>query len=209
MHSQHIEEQVLLNYFRNRTSTLLDIGASDGITHSNSRALAMMGWTAFLLEPSITAFDLLTANYADALEAGRITLVNYGIAEKSGPADLYQSEGTAEIPPGLYSSTLVSEIKKNNDVVRFEKITAHFMTFADFTARASAAGIKTFELILIDTEGTELSILKQIDFNAVGCNCLVIEHGGNQQLLTEYIRICTAFGLYEIHRNTTNSIFAR
>ena len=44
MYSQNNEEQVILDYFGNKIGNLLDIGANDGITLSNSRKLIELGW---------------------------------------------------------------------------------------------------------------------------------------------------------------------
>lgn len=42
----------------------LDIGAGDGETFSNTRALAQLGWAGVAVEPAAWAFDRLVARYA-------------------------------------------------------------------------------------------------------------------------------------------------
>jgi FkbM family methyltransferase len=56
----------------------LDIGAGDGETFSNTRALALAGWGGLLVEPAAWAFDKLVTLYAehDAESPHHITLVN-------------------------------------------------------------------------------------------------------------------------------------
>lgn len=51
MYSQNDEEAIIMRYFANRTGRLLDIGAADGMTNSNSLALIERGWRAVLVEP--------------------------------------------------------------------------------------------------------------------------------------------------------------
>ena len=62
-YSQNNEEEVILNYFDGKIGTFLDVGANDGVTLSNTRALAERGWRGVLIEPSPKAFALLKENY--------------------------------------------------------------------------------------------------------------------------------------------------
>ena len=64
MYSQNNEEQVILNYFSNQNQGIfLDIGANDGITLSNVRALAEKGWKGALIEPSKISYNKAKENY--------------------------------------------------------------------------------------------------------------------------------------------------
>ena len=49
-YSQNREQEIILNYFNNKTGTCLDIGAYDGKTFSNVRALLEKGWNGVLIE---------------------------------------------------------------------------------------------------------------------------------------------------------------
>ncbi len=60
MYSQNNEEQIIIEYFKDFKGHLLDIGANDGLTLSNSRKLIELGWTGDLVEPSPNAFQKLT-----------------------------------------------------------------------------------------------------------------------------------------------------
>src|SRR5262245_12533077 len=44
LYSQNDEEGIIAGYFGGRTGTLLDIGAYDGVSFSNSRRLIESGW---------------------------------------------------------------------------------------------------------------------------------------------------------------------
>jgi hypothetical protein len=48
-YSQNKEEEVILNYFNGHVGTFVDLGANDGITFSNTRALAERGWKGVLI----------------------------------------------------------------------------------------------------------------------------------------------------------------
>lgn len=62
MFSQYNEEEIVLHYFSNRVASFLDIGAWDGITLSNTRALSILGWSGVLVEPCPSAFVELLKN---------------------------------------------------------------------------------------------------------------------------------------------------
>jgi len=51
-YSQNDEQDVILKHFDGRTGNFLDIGAYDGVTFSNTRALLELGWTGTLVEPN-------------------------------------------------------------------------------------------------------------------------------------------------------------
>lgn len=78
MFSQFEEERIILDFWGNRVASFLDIGAWDGIELSNTRALALKGWSGILVEPSPTAFQLLLKNTNDI---PNMVCVNSAISE--------------------------------------------------------------------------------------------------------------------------------
>lgn len=61
-YSQNDEQEVILRFFGFRKGHLLDIGAFDGVTFSNSRALLESGWSGVLVEPDPFNVVKLLAN---------------------------------------------------------------------------------------------------------------------------------------------------
>lgn len=61
--SQYGEGQFILDHFAGRIGRFLDIGAFDGVTFSNTRGLAELGWSGVCVEPSPPAFCHLMRNY--------------------------------------------------------------------------------------------------------------------------------------------------
>lgn len=88
-YSQRGEQPVILDYFKGFAGTLLDIGANDGITFSNSRALLELGWYGVLVEPSEKTFEQLTKNCEPFIR--QVILHNVGIADFNGTAEFYES----------------------------------------------------------------------------------------------------------------------
>jgi len=56
IYSQNLEQNYILEYFKDRRGTFIDIGANDGLTLSNTRALVELGWRGVFVEPSPMAF---------------------------------------------------------------------------------------------------------------------------------------------------------
>lgn len=89
-YSQYEEQRVALEFFNKQASGFfLDIGASDGVNLSNTRALWEMGWGGMLVEPNHHAFAALQKAY---LDADRIVLVNAAICEHNGPVTFYEHD---------------------------------------------------------------------------------------------------------------------
>src|ERR1700693_122327 len=87
-YAQSQEDDFVLNYFGDFKGTLLEIGANDGVTFSNSRLLIENGWNAHLLEPGNSAFLKLAELYADSWHA---VLHRVGIGAEDGIVDFYES----------------------------------------------------------------------------------------------------------------------
>lgn len=65
-YSQGNEQQIILGLLANHpVGRVLDIGAYDGVTFSNSRALMERGWGGILVEPEPVAFMKLMDLYRD------------------------------------------------------------------------------------------------------------------------------------------------
>lgn len=63
MFSQFEEEEVILHELCGATGRFLDLGAYDGVTNSNTRALFLEGWGGTLVEASESNFEALCRVY--------------------------------------------------------------------------------------------------------------------------------------------------
>lgn len=206
MYSQNNEEELLLDYFNcadGNTMHLLDIGANDGSTFSNSARLIELGWNATLLEPSPIAFEKLQKYHADK---PNVKCLNYGISALGGKSLFYESGGYQNgNDVALYSSIDKNEIKRWQGKVDFKEIEAEFVTYQEFCDEHKN---QKFDFITIDIEGYDWLLLQQMDLNALGCQLLIIEWNGNLDNGNKMIGHCNNFGLKEISRNAENLIFA-
>lgn len=205
-YSQHQEQQIITDYFGDFKGFLLDIGANDGITFSNSRALLQLGWFGVLVEPSEKTFEKLVEN-SDQF-TGKVVLHNCAIGEYNGTTDFYESGPlVSEADHSLVSSMKVQETdrwrrksKPEDPIVKFNKVTVPVITFAELLKNS---GCDTFDFITIDVEGMELEILRQMDLTALSCSLICIEYNGRDY--AEYDRLIPHPLIY---KNKTNLIYA-
>jgi FkbM family methyltransferase len=217
-YSQNNEQEIVMNHFNGRMGRLLDIGANDGITYSNSAGLLVAGWTGVLLEPSPSAFRKLMEfvgelNQCDSKYriGSRIFALNCGIADSGGYKKFHESGSYKREGKDIALLSCLDEKEKQrwgNDV-DFEEIDAHFYTFADFLNFIKDTNINKFDFITIDAEGYDWRILQQIDLNAIGCQCCCIEHNGVPEIITAYREYCGRAGMHEIGFNGENIIMAK
>lgn len=203
-YSQNDEEQIILEYFGDRKGTVLDIGANDGISLSNSLAIIERGWGGALIEPSLAAFKKLTE-----LHKGRnnVECFNIAIGKENGEADFYESGEHIGTGDTALISTLVKEETerwKGSKFDNFTTATANVMTWESFYASLQQ---KTFQLVSIDCEGLDLFILSQMDLTEMGCEMLIVEWNGKDYLI--FKEIASDAGMKLRSKNAENLIFVK
>lgn len=199
-YTQNKEQDAILNYFGDHIGTFLDLGANNGITFSNTRALAERGWKGVLIEPAPTSFAQLKELYKD--NKGIYTY-NYAISDRNGNKVLLTSgtllkNGDVE----LVSTFHPSEMERFKSVVTYNPVDVKCFTWN--TAR-NRWKIKQFDMISIDVEGSEMEILPHMDLSEV--KMLVIEWNGKPELKTEYEKHLDGFKL--IYTSGENLIYVR
>ncbi|NIW53659.1 MAG: hypothetical protein GWN17_15895, partial [Candidatus Korarchaeota archaeon] len=108
MFSQGEEENVVLDYFGKYKGHLVDIGANDGETFSNSRQLILNGWSADLYEPG-PAFEKLEKLYKGN---ELVELHNVAIGSESGKGTLNVNSSHIKDDVGLLSTLHPEEMKR-------------------------------------------------------------------------------------------------
>ena len=201
MYSQNNEEQFILKYFHSKPKgTFLDIGANDGITLSNSHALALNGWSGLLFEPSKTASNKANELYKDNLS---VKVYQIAVTDFNGESTMHES-GTHlnQGDTSLLSTLQLMETKRWVN----ETFTPVQVETWDFKTLMKKSRTNVFNFITIDAEGYDYIILEQIDLTAVGCEMICIEHNGVE--IDKYIAYCAGYGMKEVMRNAENLIMA-
>lgn len=203
-YSQNNEEEILLKHFKDEKICVLSIGENDGQTLSNVRALLINGSYGTLVEPSPSTFAKLTGLYKDRSD---IYCLNVAVSDYIGKADFYNSGSHLHKgDESLLSSLNNEEIKKWQPSTSFEKITVDVV---DFNTMLYIQPYNKFDLICIDAEGNDISILRQINLTELGCKCLCIEWNSKPEILSEIVKYCNRLGLTnQLLKNAENVIIA-
>lgn len=209
MYSQNNEEQIVKEYFDryypNLTGTVLDIGANDGKTLSNSRALiSELDWHAVLIEAARTPFTALQELYKDNKD---VVCHNLAICNEDGQLQFYESGhhlGRTDV--GLVSSLVPSETERWKKAgVKYTEYTVEARTWTALCSENYPNEI--FDFITIDIEGLDYDVLTQINLSAHGCKCLCVEWNGKDK--EKFSSYAFKHGLTLINENPENLIFAK
>jgi len=206
MYSQLNEDELVSNYFKSFVGTVLDIGANDGKTLSNSLFLIEKGWTAHLIEPNNKAYTSLIS-----LHEGNENVFCYpiGLSETDGFMDYYESGShLTEQDHSLLSTLHFGETLRWGDTANFELSKAIFLSWNSWLEQNLLVG-KTFDFISIDAEGEDWNILKQIDLTLHECKVLCVEWNSHQNLYKQYSEYASLHGFKETFINANNIIFTK
>ena len=145
----------------------VEFGAYDGTAHSNSKLLEeRFGWTGLLVEPNPDMADALRSGRSSTVDARcvwdrtgeTVELLVTGDAELSTVAD----HATSDIHTGARHATAV------------RTVSVPTVSLNDLLDEHDAPEIIDF--MSVDTEGTELRILKAFDFSKRPPRLVAVEH---------------------------------
>ncbi len=173
--SQYGEGKFILDHFAGRTGRFLDIGAFDGITFSNTRPLADLGWSGVCVEPSPPAFCHLMRNYEgnDKVELVNAAIVGgpplgFGAREVHQPIVQEFFCNTADASSADMLSTLREDHRNKFQAYPFRKILIPGITWWDLFG---APCDRHFDFVNIDVEGINDQVFMAMP---VGLSCEMI-----------------------------------
>lgn len=161
------------NIFKNKTNgVFFDIGAHDGITFSNTYFFEKeLGWNGICVEPNPTVYNKLIKNRTSKC-------FNNCISSTSDILDFTVIDGYSEMLSGITSNydprhleRIRREVSSSNGTIRNIRIQSETAT-----SMCVKANMYKFDFCTIDVEGSELSIVKSIDFSTVIIDYLIIEN---------------------------------
>lgn len=162
----------------------VDIGANDGITFSNTKVMEDYRWGGYCVEPDCEMFKKLQQNR-------KSINVNAALSDKNGKAKFLKISGKAQMLSGLtdlyaeeHKDRIRREVEINGD--QMEEIEIDTITF-DELLRDIPDG-KVIDFVSIDTEGSELTILKSIDFKRWNISVLAVENNYVTDEMRDYMK---------------------
>ena len=162
--SQYGEHETILKYFEGRDPAahrFLDIGAFDGVTNSNTRPLADLGWSGVLVEPCPPAFCLLMRN----CEANdRMALINAAIVPHSPRLQLFHvNSANGDYCDQLSTFSEDHREKWARGSYPFRPILIRSASWFDLL-EACDTEHASFDFVNIDVEGTNLEMFLAMPF---------------------------------------------
>jgi FkbM family methyltransferase len=200
MFSQNSEEEVILKYFGNDIGTFADIGCNDCVTFSNTRALALKGWKGIFVDPSSKAISNCHKLY-DGYKG--FYMYPFALGSHNGMGTLHESGPLVSANDhGLVSTFHSSEMDRFKDKVQYTPVPVKVFKWKTFLNRLA---IKSFDMISMDCEGSEMEILPDMDLSKT--RLIVLEWNGNDSLKKQYNKYLGEFRL--IYTSGENLIYAR
>jgi len=157
----------------------IQVGANDGVVHDPLyRHVVENNWSGILVEPVRHYFDRLMNNYRSNKN---LIFANVAISDKEEVREFYRiKEGQDHLPAwskGLGSFYLDVLLKHKWAIPDIEQhIVNEKVQCCSFASLLKAHHVEKVDLLLVDTEGYDFEILKQIDFNQLKPTTIVYEH---------------------------------
>jgi FkbM family methyltransferase len=156
--------EIYEKYFGQKTDgTFVEIGAYDGYEWSNTWGLMILGWKGIAVEPNPNTFQQLIGNCTD-----KIICCNAAIG-KDSVCKLRLSGGistTSEEQSNIYKEC--DWFSGNEQVVEVPMVTLDAL-LETFEMK------EEFEVLVVDTEGTELEVLETFDIDKWKPKMVIVE----------------------------------
>ena len=178
--TEHVK--FVLSYLHNKSNGIfIDVGASDGITYSNTYDLEkLFNWTGICIEPHPNAFKNLIKNRSS---------INLNIAINMSEIDeeFWQIDGYSEMLSGFASNydsrhktRILQEVQDRNQ--NLTKIKVPIDKLSNILKNYN-----TVDYLSIDVEGSELNVLQTIDFTKTLINIISVEDNYNEKICENFL----------------------
>lgn len=173
-YSQFGEDLILNNIFSNKNKGLcIEVGANDGLKHSNTAFFESIGWDCILIEPNPELNKDLKKNRPNSI------IHNYALSDNEGVIDLFIATGE-KFSHGV--STVCGDINSlnNEDKYGFKYISKLVKkTTLNSLLELSLKSRKQIDFVTIDVEGHELEVLKGFDLGKWKPYIILVEDNSN------------------------------
>lgn len=190
--SQYGEDDIVIPLLAQcESKTLLDIGAWDPITFSNSRALLQAhGWGGVLIEPSPGPLKNLIRQYC---RSDKIRVIAAAVTVGGGLVELEITDDAVSQPAGERAEAW-------RDVGGFfGRLTVPSISVGDLFTQFGG----DFEFVSIDTEGTSVELFIEMTRIGPRPRVVIVEHDNRIVELNQYAE---AAHYRQVHLNGTNWI---
>jgi FkbM family methyltransferase len=208
-YGQNKEDSIMYDYItekygQNYIGNVLEIGANDGVTISNSKFFRDNGWNGFLVEAAKTPFERLLSN----VNGTTTKCYNVALGNQNSIMKFYESgRQLAQNDVGLVSSLIFDETNRwRYGGISYEEYEVECLTWDSFLSKNNLQN-ETFDIISIDIEGMDYEVLSQMDLNKLNCKIMCVEFNGKRK--EDYVNYIKKFDMRLIHENPENLIFVK
>lgn len=175
-----------------RNGYFVEFGACDGELLSNTALLEQeYGWTGILAEPNPVWHEALRRNRSCAVSTKCV---------HSSSGDTVQFDNIPSMPELSRMTDIIPDDVHERNGNRNEKVSlaVETISLADLLREYNAP--TEIDYLSIDTEGSELAIIENFDFDAYSFRLISIEHAGDQSKRREIANILVYNG-YTVWRS--------
>lgn len=160
--------------------TCIEVGACDGIFVSNTLHFEQKGWTCICIEPNKAYYDQLVKNrkITARFACGETNEdnVDFSIFDLGGNQSAISSLVVDERLVSSHKHLIKNSFTEKVNIRTLDSICEQFEI------------ISNIDFVSIDTEGTEIDVLKGFDLNKWKPKLLVIENNFEDPNITEYLK---------------------
>lgn len=181
-YSQDGQDQYIhQSFFKNKKNGFyIEIGANNGISLSNTLVFEQLGWSGLGVEPLPDVYDQLIQNRT-------CECVN-GVISNSDEEEIefLQVSGYAEMLSGILSEYDPEHLNRVNRELVLHGGEKQIIKIKNYKFNDLVKETK-ISYLSIDTEGSELSILKSIDFDKYDIDVISVENNFNDPELIDFV----------------------
>lgn len=185
-----------------KNGVFFDIGAYDGVAFSNTCFFEKeLEWGGVCVEPQADRFKLLCANR-------RCTCLHGCIFDRDGEINFIHVDGPSNMLSGIAETYAPAHLERAKREIKElgGKIVYEPMKSFRLNSVCQKYGIRHIDLLSIDTEGSEERILRDIDFNSVEIDVIIVENNYNDISLLPYLK---SKGYRLFKRLTIDDVYVR
>ena len=174
-YSQYEQDKFVneLFFHNKKNGFFVDIGAHDGRTYSNTLFFEeSLGWRGICFEPLAEPFTKLVANRPNSF------CYNACVSWQKGEQRFFEVQGYSQMLSGLvdtYDPRHLERLKKEIKLYggSYRVIVVPVVQFNEIMQEKN---VQKVDFLSLDTEGSEIEILKTIDFDAVKIDVIAVEN---------------------------------
>jgi FkbM family methyltransferase len=198
-YSQHGEDKYIESLFRGKKQGVcIEVGAYDGITLSNTLHFEQKGWSALCVEPIPSAFDKCKTIRKNCYQC----CISESDTSDKEFTIFHLNDNLCAISSLEPDQRLITSHKH-----LITKVTSCIVKVRSLNSLLAELKFPTaIDFISIDTENTELDVLKGIDLNIYDVKLFVIENNYNEPFCNDYL---TKYGYEKINRIAVNDFYVK